>query len=311
MHAQLRPLGHITRLTICVCLTTLVAVGLVSVSARAGELPRYKLKVGQELVYRTADAPKENEARGVKIVTHSVTEWMVDVTSQNSDGSWEMLLRIKRSTSSKRGEQETKRDTTSEGYFGLTPEGRLIENPTVSFQSDPTVLFPPLPADEDGLKGSWSAKVGFDNSLRKLKAGDSPSEQGPTCVFQDDPQTDFSLVYLLSVHRDYVFDREKGLVTKVTSTTTDGRRNGDPMVQTIELVDSRQLEAGEVAALRDETTRYFAANEQYDKLTTRAREDFAHARELLDKAEADLKKIDDQLKLPAVRDVRKHLETAR
>jgi thiol-disulfide isomerase/thioredoxin len=114
----------------------------------------------------------------------------------------------------------------------------------------------------------------------------------------------FDPIYLLTTHRDYLFDRQQGVVRKITTTYKQGwpaGRSDDTSVQTIELTGSRQLDDAEAAALRGEVEIYFAARERYGKLAMRASQEFAHAAELYDEAAAELKKLDGELKLPEMR----------
>ena len=62
-----------------ICLVVLLGC-ILGRSAPADELPRYKLKVGQEIVYRTTDPPTESGGgKGGKNTSQSVVEWTVNV----------------------------------------------------------------------------------------------------------------------------------------------------------------------------------------------------------------------------------------
>ena len=190
----------------------------------------------------------------------------------------------------------------SEGYFDLTPEGRILENTTLTAMGDPTMLFPQLPADAEGAHAAWSSTIAFNDTRRDMKAPDGAPVAGSTeWKFGADEHNAFEVVYLLSTHRDYTFDLARGLVTKVVTTYNQGwpeGRSAEPVVQTIELAGTKMLEGADLAALGEEIDRYFSAIEDSEKLASRASSDFAHSAELLDQAEAELKKIQEQLKHP-------------
>src|SRR5262245_17230272 len=66
--------------------------------ARAAELPRYKLQVGQEWTYRTPEAPKAeepaaNDSKAKRPRPKIVEEYVVTVVGQNSDGSLRLAFR--------------------------------------------------------------------------------------------------------------------------------------------------------------------------------------------------------------------------
>lgn len=254
-----------------------------SSALHADELPRYKLKVGQELVYKTVDSKYD-------------FRWTINVLGQNPDKSWRLAFRQTQSYG--RGN-----DYTSEGYFDLAADGRLIESATLGPMANPTGLFPPLPPDEASLNSSWQATLALDDTKRVLNAADQADAGKNQWLFSEKPETVFSAIYLYTVEHDYVFDLERGLVTKITTTSKQGwpeGRSDEPTVQTIELADDRQLPEAETAALADELEQYFAAKESYDKLARQARDDFEHTAELMEKAKAELAKLEGKLKVPAV-----------
>lgn len=266
---------RVSRLAAALCVLPAFALGAV----RADELPRYKLKVGQELLYKTVESKYD-------------VEWTVNVLAANPDKSWRLAFR-----------QKTSYGGATEGYFDLAADGRLIESRTLGPMADPTILFPPLPADEASLNSSWSTTLAFDDTKRALKAADQAAAGENQWLFVEKPETVFSAIYLYSVDRQYVFDLERGLVTKITTSSKQGwpaGRSDEATVQTIELADARQLPDDETAALADEFEQYFAAKETYSKLSRQAAHDFEHSEELMNKAQAELKKLDGQFKVPAL-----------
>ncbi len=257
-------------LGIAVVLGPLSAAVVDARAAAADALPRYKLKVGQQLTYQTVaeEAPSNNNP----------TTWTLIVVAQNPDKSWRVYF------------TQAARSGTRDGYFDLAADGRLTENRTLTPFANPTPLVPPLAPDEASLVSSWSTEMGLDDTKRKFHSDAEP--QDGRWEFSEDPQTVFSPVYLIQTHRQYVFDVAKGLVTDVTTSSTQGwpaGRSDEPVVQRIKLADDAMLADADVAALADEMNAYIAACADYDKLTARADQDFAHSAELLDQAQAGLK----------------------
>jgi thiol-disulfide isomerase/thioredoxin len=269
------------RLASLACALTVFAV-TVHAAARAAELPRYKLKVGQELVYKTTEAEYK-------------IDYTINVLGANPDGSWRLAFRQKMDFG---GGQ----DRTSAGYFDLAADGRLIESATLGPMGNPTILFPPLPADDAALTGTWTVTYGFDDTTRSCQVADPPAADKNLFLFTDKPRTIFDKVYVIDTTNVFTFDRAQGLVTKIKSTSSQGWPAGsaEPTVQIMELAESRELSAADTKALAEELDRYFAAKLSYDKLSREASHDFEHAKELMEKAAAELKKLEPELKVPAV-----------
>ncbi len=263
----------------CVALI-LTSAWFASTAARAADepvLPRYQLKVGQHLVYGTTGT--ETPGSDKKTPAKYPMTWTFDVLRMNPDQSWRILF-----TQEAFGQ-------TSDGWFDLTADGRLSENSTIGPMSNPTLVFPPLPQTPDNLS-SWSARLSLDETRREFKAADPPAKG--LWHFSEDPHTIFDPIYLSSTHREYTFDLEQGLVREVMSTSTQqwpAGRTKETYVQRVELASSEMQEADDLALLNKEMDAYFAARERSGELARRARTDFAHAADLLDQADAEMKKL--------------------
>lgn len=288
-------------------------IALTQSASRADELPRYKLKVGQELVYRTTDPPKQRDDGEGGTYTHSYNiEWTIDVIDENADGGWRLVFVQKFASSIVREGKQRKQELLTDGYVDLAPDGRLIENRTLGPMADPSVIFPPLPPDEASLSSTWSATLAIDDTRRKLRASAEPSTAANSpWLFTEEPQSIFDSIYQSETRRQYVFDLRRGLVTKVTTTTTQtgpDQGSAEPSVRTIELAGSRMLDDVDHKTLRDEMNRYLAAREKYEALAARASSDFSHSAngightvKLLADAAAQLNGALEQLTLPPVR----------
>lgn len=298
IHAICKALPPIVKFQ-CV-LMLFAAIG--AAAARSDEtLPRYKLKVGQELVYRTTDPAKESDdGQGAKNRTQRVTEWIIDVVDRDEEGKWWLVFREQLKLSYLRGGQETKQEYRSDGYFHLTDSGRFIENPSIRPMSNPTVLFPTLPAKAAEMASGWEDRLELDATQRKFRvAGDAPAVEA-SWRFLEVPEAALDPIFQMSTERDYAFDRELGLVRKVVSTFKQAwpaSAAAKSQVQTIEFVEARELDTSDVRAIADQTRVYFAAVEKYETICERARRDFNNTEKLFAEAEAVLKKTDQQLTL--------------
>jgi peroxiredoxin len=111
-------------------------------------------------------------------------------------------------------------------------------------------------------------------------------------------------IYQLSTTRLYVFDCQRGLVRKATTTYQQGwpaKSESKPNIQTIELVGTSELDSQEATDLNADVDRYLSAGAAYMALCLRADRDFDRVAECLDKAESALKEIQPQIRTSLVR----------
>ena len=78
-----------------ICVATTISAALLGMSARAaekpGDLPRYRLKPGQELHY--VEHHDYVSGKGDRAIDRSATaKWSVWVTRSNPDGSWRVVI---------------------------------------------------------------------------------------------------------------------------------------------------------------------------------------------------------------------------
>jgi thiol-disulfide isomerase/thioredoxin len=264
--------------------------------ALAADVPRYQFKVGQELIYRNVDVPRESNDDAERSPGPK-SESILNVARGNPDGGWRILFRQKTTYG---GSQSFSR----EGYLDVAPDGRIAENPTLSVMANPTPLFPTLPPNAEAMAATWSSTVWLDETKRQFKApAGPPAADATTWTFQEDSQSVFSPIYEMTSRFDYEFDLKQGLIRKIAGTYTQDwpkRGSGRTTKTGIELAEVRQLDSPELAALGAEMGRYFELSARYDHLVSQTQSDFARAGEILDNAEALLKDAEGQFKLPAV-----------
>lgn len=270
-------------------------------AAAGDELPRYKLKVGQELVYRTTDPPKESDdGAGGKISRQSLFEWIVDVVDGNPESGWWLVFRQKLTVIYIRAGKEQKQELEMDGHFRLSADGRFAENSTIGAMSNPTSLFPSVPADTSALRDGWNASLALDETHRKFYISPDAAAGEDEFRFVEEPRAALDVIYEQTNTRRYVFDRQSGLVRKVQTTYKQGWPADRPeeSVQTIELAETRELDTSDVAALADQARTYFAAVEEYNTLMARARHDFKRTAMTLIEAEKAFQSGTEKLTFP-------------
>jgi thiol-disulfide isomerase/thioredoxin len=280
--------------------------------ARADDLPRYKLKVGQELRYHgTSDFKYENGSFGHK------SDWRVWVVRANDDGGWRLVLRSSSQmtqTVSGREQGGGHADVTL-AYCDLSPDGRIAPNDSLGFRLDPSSIFPRLPKDVDEVKNGWQEANPRQDSRTEFKRPAGTTNDADGWVFEGVRTSPSDRIYLSSSRARYVFDAKKGLVTRVESENTQGYGFKGKGTGTEELSAVEDQDADRVKTFAAESDRYFEANEAYQGLLEKAGKDARDADALLSRAEKVLTDAREVLTLPVLREqvdeqVKKHAQMA-
>ena len=277
---------------------------LASGTIHADELPRYKFVVGQQMIYRTTDPPRERtDADGTKTVTDSNSTWTITVVGCNADGSYRLVYQEVGLYLRTGGKQEIRKTRLDNGHFDVATDGKLLERDPPATDEPPYEMFPLLPPDEASLHSSWSEKLALDETTRTFTAAEPDRTKGDDWTIDEEVTDNHRLVEDQRSQRRFDFDLRRSLTRKTTLIGTDNARpdrEAGTSTTVIELVEVRQLEPYELAAFNDETSRYFAAVARSTELTDLADTDVAHAREHLDQGEAILRELEGQFTLPSV-----------
>ena len=278
--------------------------------ASADELPRYQLKVGQQLVYKMTAAPQESVGRdGAKHINSHTCDWNVYVVGA-SDAGWRLVFRetLRISQAHQINGQNSKHVQVVhlDGHFDLSSQGRIVEDVGFLPFDNPSVLFPPLPSTaEDGQRG-WNTTLDIDHTQRKFHMIEPDKSSPGESRFVESPQTALDGNYDLSTRREYVFDCAQGVMRKATTTSKYGWSGTHKPIEsdeTVELIEVRQLDTPDLDALRQETDRYYAAANEYDELMSKVRQDVARAAQWHEQAEKHLKTVESQITIPWLRDI--------
>jgi peroxiredoxin len=290
------------RTMVCVFSVMSAALGLLA-SARGAvgtdELPRYRLKVGQEFKYQgSSDFKYDNGSLGHQ------TEWTFWVVRANDDGSWRLIGRSSNKMSQTFSGQKTNdqpADVTI-AYFDLFPDGRIVANKSFGYRFDPSAVFPRLPDDAAQANSGWQSTNARDGKRTEFKRASAGDGQGDEWAFDAVDHGIWDKIYLMTAHSRNIFDARKGVVKRVESENTQDYGFHGKGAGTVTLTAIAEQAPDQIKALEEESKRYFEANQKYEDLTTEAGKNAERVKDLLTQAETTLKDAKDALKLPALRD---------
>ena len=290
--------------------TLLGSVGV----ARGDDVPRYRLKVGQELIYRgSSHFQYQNGAFENEDLTRA---W---VTRQNADGSWRVVLVVRSKMTQKRTPTDLKSavaavagkvkdavhpqvddDDMTDAHLGaldLFPDGRarLDESITSSYRPpDPETIFPPLPADAEQARQGWpSTRTGMLEGRNDYRMADQ------TGIIAADQHSPFDKIYLMASTARFTFDPARGVVARVDTSNSQGY--GFQGKGTGELVLDRAIDHDDAwteAMARDADT-YFAAQKSNRQATERMNKGAGEVAPLLASATEMLKAARGKVTVPA------------
>jgi thiol-disulfide isomerase/thioredoxin len=283
------------------CLTLICAV--VPARAHAGDpttsLPRYKLKVGQQLNYAEGGIFRhENGAHRNDVNVQII------VVGQNDDGSHRLVIR--QATALTQIESDGKESKQPEeieyGYADLDASGKLVERLN-SFGSriEPTPVLIQLPASTDELAKGWQSKTAtWDGILHYRKLPESNSEQLILEIVEERP---INQIYGIEFLNTATFDLKRGLLEKRVSTWKQSYGFKGQGRAEMKLVDIQTHDAPWCAKFAADAERYFTAQKEFKKVT----EVDDGTPESMDKAVAALKATKDGIESPELQHQIDHL----
>jgi thiol-disulfide isomerase/thioredoxin len=208
---------HFALLLICwYCITTGLSAAdsqdnAVASSPSDQSVPRYKLTVGQELIYDGSSRYSYGNNSEKENATNRTTFW---VTANNPDGSWHIVAQ-----NTQEGENRQTFDS-----FDLFPDGRLANLPTDPQASILTAIIAKLPADQEEGRVGWEA---YDSpGRRSLYKLDPASTRGSgQWILDKDEKGLFNVIYLFTNRWRIYFETSCGLVTKIERKSFQGYGN--------------------------------------------------------------------------------------
>src|SRR6266487_1358015 len=227
---------------------------LMVIPARSAEPqppPRYRLEIGQELVYEGSSRFKyQNGSHGTKDKT---TFW---VTRKNDDGSWHIIAHNENTFSQSSGNadetQTPGRKQEAFDAFELYPDGRIANAPQGYQEKRLPGTFISLPADVASARAGWEQKLeDGDKSLFRLASQSDPASG--KWVFEKTDEGLFNEIYLSTSKALIHFDAKRGMITKVESEYTQGYGFDGKGTGTVELKSAGQKSPGGIAQPAQET----------------------------------------------------------
>ena len=254
----------------------------------AAELPRYRLKVGQQLDYETSSSQKYQSGE-----FKSAADWSVWVVTANQDGGWRLL--VKKTMWHASGDRPISKDAGAAqpelAYFDLTPDGRVVGQSSNNFRIDLRDVFPRLPESEQELAAGW-ADAGAMDERHEYKL--VSREKGDVRI-SDVKTSPMNAIYLVKWQSTYRFDAERGLIDAADIVFSQdygiqGKGTGE-----LKLGEVQTLSREALAKLAADTDLYFKAADDYQELVKQAQQDaekfetlYAEAKERLEHAAARL-----------------------
>ncbi len=285
---------------LCVLLAAVWVAAPAFGAGEADSVPRYRLKVGQELTYRQTSEFKYGKGASAGTLG-SRAAWDVWVVRQNADGSWRLVLRSSHSDWQGK-EPRGAKPSLSLTYCDLFPDGRLVTHDTAVHAPEPAALFPRLPKDAAEAGKGWEDRRPRDNVHCRFTTVGADRQQPDLLIFDEVRDSPLDPIYLSSSRTRFWFDRQRGLVHHATGNNSQGYGFEGKGTSYLELRGVKQKDAAWVKQLAEESDRYFAAHQKYNDLLTKAAKDSKDMEALLKKADAVLAAMRSGATLPLLKE---------
>jgi thiol-disulfide isomerase/thioredoxin len=301
-------------------LTMLGLTGPAPGAEATGELPRYRLRVGQELRYHASNKFQFEDGAFAE-----TTDWQIWVVAAQPAGGWRLILRSSeafvRTSRSRLGlnsprsaaqslvdffdsaantaRQKANPPKVQWACIDLFPDGQMVTNESPGHHVDPSALFPRLPANAQQVRDGFDAtRTSLDSHVDYKFATATRDATTELWAFESNDTTPSNRIYLMTFHSRYDFDSKQGLVKRVDSENTQGYGFVGKGTGILELTDVVMHDASQTKTLAEESNRYFSARRSYEDLLAKARREPTQVEALLTQAEALLKQMRTTLTLP-------------
>jgi thiol-disulfide isomerase/thioredoxin len=226
----------------------------------ADVLPRYRLHVGQKLVYESTATSQAGSAPASYRIETQRTFW---VTRRNSDGGWRMvMLDVARQSRMQDGKPAGRPQTAKMlVQFDLHEDGRVLGKALNDQRVNLTTVFPRLPGTRDAAAG-WSGPATAGGTTRYKAA---PSTQPGAWTFTGVDDGPLSRIYEIRQQTTYVFDLARGLVVHSESRSQQGRGGNAAGLETTRLVSEQSEKPEWVEPFDRQADIYFQATDAYDQ----------------------------------------------
>lgn len=250
----------------------------------AGNLPRYRFEVGQELVYQLTSIEDLSEEDAAGNAPQDKAEVRIFVVDRNPDGSWRLLVRMKKTFITSEGRVRANWDSLA--YCDVYPDGSysMDERTAIFKKLFPYEQFCRLPDRAEQLDGTWKYETpvqrqSFEYSLVSREGTNLRIDGRLTTPYQD--------MHSMESTIQYDFDLKRGFVDRIVWK----HRWGSSLHHRIfKLTSVTQHDLAWISRFRDDANNYIAASDEWiglfeDALWART---FAACEPVLQKARAVL-----------------------
>jgi len=255
--------------------------------------PRYKIHVGQELNYDgTSKFEYENGALHYKI------SWTLLAVRQNVDGGCRFLVRHTMAHGQNRerdkkteGNQEVRfnPETVSLAWCDVSPDGRVVDNPTLGFTMDVSSILPRLPGDAE--QRAWQSEIATTGARHEYTMPEQDTGETDSLQIQDVAKSPTDEIYLSTSQARFTFDKSRGLVDRIETETTQGFGFNGKGTGVTKLTSVERRDPNLATGVAVEMSDYFAVKQEYDELLARAGKEPLRTAELLATAKANLEDL--------------------
>jgi thiol-disulfide isomerase/thioredoxin len=257
------------------------------------EVPRYRLEVGQELVYRGTG---EFQYEGGKFVTGDT--WRFWVVARNPDRSWRLLILHARKFSQVRDSEQVDADEGDPpriefAWCDISPDGQIADNSSLGLQLQPSRVLPRLPPTLADAGRGWKFQdVRMDETADyRLEPDDAP-DGFRIAVTTDSPM---NVIYGSERRSIVTFDRQRGLPEKIVMENRQTYGFKGQGVETLQLAEVQQHPEAWCKQRFEESAACFDRLADYDQLCQSRKLEPDELKAALQRAEADLKQFVDGL----------------
>lgn len=257
------------------------------------EVPRYRLEVGQELVYRGSG---EFQYESGNFVTGDT--WRFWMVARDPDQSWRLMILHARKCSQVRDSEQVDADEGDPpriefAWCDFPPDGQIADNDSLGLRLQPSHVLPRLPPTLADAGRGWKFRdVRRDESADYLLQPDDDPGCFRIAVATDSPM---NVIYGNERRSVVTFDRQRGLPEKIVMENRQTYGFKGQGVETLELAEVKRHSEDWCKQLFEESTACFARLAAYDKLCQRRNLEPVELKAALECAEADLKQFVDGL----------------
>jgi peroxiredoxin len=206
----------------------------------AAQLPRYQLKVGQVLTFKTTST-SAYEGRDPE---HEESSSTIYVVGETGDGGWHLIA-----------------ESPQLAAFDLWPDGRAKIDPAATFHGDPSRLFPRLP---DALRAEQWDHTDADGDTAVFHA--VPATQPSTFAAEGKVDGIMNKIYEVTESCRIEIDLTRGLPARLTSESTQSYGIHGKYHSAIELASVETKPPEWIANYNREATAVLRAMKQYDEV---------------------------------------------